>query len=69
MIKTFKNAFFSSNSNSDQNVSSCFNFYCELIERFFFITKRMKSKNRMQITEFPARLSQHKRVLREIQGM
>ena len=28
-----------------------------------------KSKNRMQITEFPARLSQHKRALREIQGM
>ena len=33
------------------------------------IAKRTKSKNRMQITEFPARLSQHKRVLREIQGM
>ena len=31
--------------------------------------KRIKSKNRMQITEFPARRSQHKRVLREIQGM
>ena len=30
------------------------------------IAKRTKSKNRMQITEFPARLSQHKRVLREI---
>ena len=30
--------------------------------------KRTKSKNRMQITEFPARLSQHRRVLREIQG-
>ena len=28
-----------------------------------------EAKNRMQITEFPARLSQHKRVLREIQGM
>ena len=27
--------------------------------------KRTKSKNRMQITGFPARLSQHKRVLRE----
>ena len=33
------------------------------------IAKRTKSKNRMQITEFPARLRQHKRVLREIQGM
>ena len=33
------------------------------------IAKRTKSKNRMQITEFPARLSQHKRVLREIQRM
>ena len=31
------------------------------------IPKRTKSKNRMQITEFLARLSQHKRVLREIQ--
>ena len=28
--------------------------------------KRTESKNRMQITEFPARLSQDKRVLREI---
>ena len=32
------------------------------------IAKRTKSKNKMQITEFRARLSQHKRVLREIQG-
>ena len=29
---------------------------------------RTKSKNIMQITEFPARLSRHKRVLRETQG-
>ena len=29
--------------------------------------KRTKSKNRMQITEFLARLGQHERVLREIQ--
>ena len=35
----------------------------------FSIAKRTKSKNRMQITEFPSRLRQHKRVLREIQGM
>ena len=33
------------------------------------IAKRAKSKNRMQITEFPARLSRHELVLREIQGM
>ena len=33
------------------------------------IAKRTKSKNRMQITEFAATLSQHKRVLREIQVM
>ena len=33
------------------------------------IAKRTKSKNRMQITKFPARLSQHKRVLRETQRM
>ena len=32
------------------------------------IAKRTKSKNRMQITKFPARLSQHKRVLWDIQG-
>ena len=32
------------------------------------IAKRTKSKNRMQITEFSSRLSQHKRVLREITG-
>ena len=31
------------------------------------IAKRTKSKNRMQITEFLARLDQHERVLREIQ--
>ena len=31
------------------------------------IAKRTKSKNRMQITEFLARLGQHERVLREIQ--
>ena len=33
------------------------------------IAKRTKSKNRMQITQFPARLSQHELVLGEIQGM
>ena len=33
------------------------------------IAKRAKSKTRMQVTEFPARLCQHKRVLREIQEM
>ena len=33
------------------------------------IAKRTKSKNRMQITKFPARLGQHKRVLRETQRM
>ena len=33
------------------------------------IAKHAKSKNRMQITEFPARLSRHKLVLREIQGI
>ena len=33
------------------------------------IAKRAKSKNRMQITEFSVRLSRHKLVLREIQGM
>ena len=33
------------------------------------IAKRTKSKNRMRISEFLARLSQHKRVLREIQGI
>ena len=27
-----------------------------------------KPKNRVQITEFPARLSQHKHILRETQG-
>ena len=32
-------------------------------------TNATKSKYRMQITEFPATLSQHKRVLREKQGM
>ena len=31
------------------------------------IAKRTKSKNRLQITKFPARLSQHKRVLRVIE--
>ena len=36
---------------------------------FISIAKRTKSKNRMQIIEFPERLSHHKRVLREIQGM
>ena len=35
----------------------------------FQIAKRTKSKNRMQITEFPARLGQQERFLREIQGM
>ena len=33
------------------------------------IAKRTKCKNRMQITEFRASLSEHKRFLREIQGM
>ena len=33
------------------------------------IAKRTKSENRMQITEFPTRLNQHMRVLREMQGM
>ena len=33
------------------------------------IAKRTKSKNRMQITELFARLGQHERVLREIQGI
>ena len=33
------------------------------------IAKPTKSKNRMQITELPARLSQYKHVLGEIQGM
>ena len=33
------------------------------------IAKHAKSKNRMQITEFHAGLSQGKRVLRGIQGM
>ena len=33
------------------------------------VAKRTKSKNRMQITKFLARLSQQKRVLREIQGI
>ena len=33
------------------------------------IPKRTKSKNRMQITEFPARLGQQKSFLRKIQGM
>ena len=37
--------------------------------RWTIIAKRAKSKNRMQITEFPARLSRHKLVLREIQGI
>ena len=36
---------------------------------FGAIAKRMKSKNRMQITQFPERLSQHKHVLGRIQGM
>ena len=43
-----------------------------LYTRYFVISliaKRTKSKNRMQITEFLARLSQHNRVLREIQGI
>ena len=31
------------------------------------IAKRTKSKTRMQITEFLARLGQHERVLKEIQ--
>ena len=35
-------------------------------EVFWPIVKRKKSKNRKQITEFPATLSQHKGVLREI---
>ena len=39
------------------------------VEDFATIAKRTKSKNRTQITEFLARLSQHKRVLREIQGI
>ena len=33
------------------------------------MAKRFAFKNRMQITEFPLRLSQHKHVLRKIQGM
>ena len=33
------------------------------------IAKRTKSKNRMQFTEFPARISQYKRILREKQEM
>ena len=33
------------------------------------MAKRTKSRNRMQITEFPARLGQHKRVPSEMQGM
>ena len=36
---------------------------------FASIAEHTKSKNRIQITEFPAGLSQRKRVLREIQGM
>ena len=40
-----------------------------IVSRRFTIAKRTKSKNRMQITEFPARLSQQKRILREIHGM
>ena len=49
-----------------------FRFRCpceECISGSFRIAKRTKSKTRMQITEFLARLSQHKRVLREIQGI
>ena len=63
---------------------SLVNFYCQYAdmyrhmnwkfirrvrERERAIAKRTKSKNRMQITELPARLSEHKRVLREIQGI
>ena len=40
-----------------------------LLDNLYWIAKRTKSKNRMQITEFPAGFSQRKRVLREIQGM
>ena len=40
-----------------------------ILDSDFQKAKHMKSKNRMQITEFPVRLSQHERVLREIQGM
>ena len=47
-------------------VSPLFNI---LIPHASSIAKRTKSKNRMQITEFPARLSPQKRVLREIQEM
>ena len=62
-----------------QLVSSCvpvITWLCSPVKRFqsrptneLQIARRTKSKNRMQIAEFPARLSQHKRVLREIQGM
>ena len=40
-----------------------------LMVRSLLIAKRAKSKNKMQITEFPERLSRHKLVLREIQGI
>ena len=40
-----------------------------LLEQVTPIAKRTKSKNRMQTSEFPTRLSQHKLVLRKIQGM
>ena len=45
------------------------NFEISLVGYFCLsvIAKRTKSKNRMQITEFLARLGQHERVLREIQ--
>ena len=38
-----------------------------VLESRVSIAKRTKSKNRMQITEFLARLGQHERVRREIQ--
>ena len=35
----------------------------KLLKHKFRIAKRTKSKNRMQITEFPSRLGKHMRVL------
>ena len=43
-------------------------FFQNDITHVTLIAKRTKSKNSMQITEFPSRFGQHKRVLREIQG-
>ena len=40
-----------------------------LATRRLSIAKHTKSKNRMQITEFPARLGQNKRLLRKIEEM